>query len=86
MMIEMRHRALRLANCACNPVLEGIHLLGHDIGGFAQRALEDLGELENRGGDLGKAIAQGNGAGHRGHMPMPQTFPVHDVMSAADRL
>ncbi len=38
------------------PVGEGVHLLGDDIRGLANRAGEDLGELENRRRDLGKPI------------------------------
>ena len=40
-------------------ILERVHLLGDDVGGLAQRALEHLGELEDRRRDLAIAVALG---------------------------
>jgi hypothetical protein len=39
---------------------EGVHLLGDDIGGLADRPREDFGEFEDRGRDLLIAIALGD--------------------------
>ncbi len=39
------------------PVREGVHLLGDDVGGVAERPREHLGELEDRRRDLAVAVA-----------------------------
>ena len=53
-------------------VVEGVHLLHHDVGGFAQGAGEDAGVLEDRGYPFVEAVGGGDTAGG-----------VHDTVEAA---
>jgi hypothetical protein len=63
---------------------EGVHFLGHDVGRVAQRAGEHVGELEDRGLDLGKAVARRQGARGLVDMAMAQHVLAQKVVGAAD--
>ena len=54
------------------PVLEGVHLLLDDVGGLADRALEQRGALDQRGAHLGVAVG-GRGAPQRRLERVPRT-------------
>ena len=65
---------------------EGIHLLGHDVGGVAQGPLEDFGEFEDRRGHFEIAIALRRGPRGLDHAPESAHVLGHEIVSAADRL
>src|SRR4029079_10258797 len=65
---------------------EGVHLLGHDIGRVADRALEDLGELEDRRRDLLEPETLGRQARGLADATVPPHLFGQKVMGAADRL
>src|SRR5690606_4793132 len=64
-------------------ILERVHLLGDDVRGFAERAREHLGELEDRRRDLVIAVARRDGAPGLDHPAMAQRGLPHDVVGAA---
>ncbi len=66
------------------PILEGVHLLGDDVRGLAERAREHLGELEHRRRDLGIAVARRDLAAGLDDLAMAQRIVADDVVGAAD--
>ena len=67
-------------------VIEDIHLLRDDVGGFAQGAGEDAGVLEDRGHPFVKAIIAGNAAGDVRHTVEAALFLADQVVGAAGGL
>jgi hypothetical protein len=65
---------------------EGVHLLGHDVGGVAEGALEHLGELEDRGGHLLEAVALGDRARGLDHPAVTAHGIGQKVVGAPDGL
>ena len=67
-------RALRAqGDAAPAPVVEGVHLLAHDVGGGADAAHEDLGLLEGRGDHTAEAV---RGHDARGHALDERAYPA----------
>src|SRR3546814_18827229 len=67
-------------------VREGVHLLGHDVRGIAQRPAEDLAELENRRRHLVETVALRYVAGGLHDAAMGAHRPWQNIVRAADRL
>ena len=65
---------------------EGVHLLGDDVGGIAQRALEDLREFEDRRRHLEIAVALRRRARGLDHAPVAAHVFRQEIMCAANRL
>ena len=68
------------------PVGKGVHLLGHDVRGIAQGALEDLGELEDGHGHFGVAIVGGDVARGFHHHSVAPVLGRQNIVGAADGL
>ena len=62
------------------------HFLGHHIGGFAERPVEDLDLLEHRRVDAVIAIAARNSGGHVHHVVLGPTLFAVEIAGAFDRL
>ncbi len=67
-------------------VVKGVHLLGDDVGGLAERALEHLGELEHRRRHFVIPRACRHGTGDLDHVAVTPVFIGQQVTRAADRL
>src|SRR5262249_23113524 len=68
------------------PVAEGVHLPHHHVGGLADRAREDLGELEDRRGNLLVAVALRDPPRSLDHAAMAALLGRQEILGAADRL
>ena len=66
--------------------LKSVHLFGDDIGGVAQRAREDVGELEHRRNDFAVAIARGDIHRRRFYKAVPAYIVEQKIVGAANRL
>ncbi len=67
-------------------VLEAVHLLHHHVGGFAERAGEHAGVLEDRRGPLVEAVGGGDAAGGVDHVLMAALVLADQVVGAAGGL
>src|SRR5579875_269785 len=68
---DARRRLRTARELLAAAVGEGVHLLGDDVRGVAQGALEHLGELEDRDADLLVAVEGGDAARRLGYAMMP---------------
>ncbi len=67
-------------------ILEAVHLLRDDVGSFAKRPREDLGELEDRRRYLGKAEILGHGPEGFRYLPETPILVRQYVAGTANRL
>ena len=67
-------------------IRKGVHLLFHQIGGFADATAEELGRFHQRQADLPKAVAFEDARHHRLHLAPARRFLRQDVAHPAHQL